>query len=158
MKLRVARNKDGMKIINLIRKCFNDYPNCYLDVKNDAPELEYIFTYFKNKKGKFWVYAENMRIIGCMGISLTQKGELEIHKLYINKENRRRGLANKLIKKAEIYAHLHHLKKITLWTDTRFKEAHIMYKNLKYKKMKNTRKLFDVSNTTEYRFEKKLLS
>ena len=33
MKLKVARNKDSDQIIRLIRKCFKDYKNCYLDVE-----------------------------------------------------------------------------------------------------------------------------
>ena len=45
-------------------------------------------------------------------------------------------------------------RKIVLWTDTRFKEAHKMYKKLNYKKMSKTRKLNDISNTTEYAFQK----
>ena len=40
MQLRLARNKDGNQIINLIKRCFKDYKNCYLDVDNDSPELK----------------------------------------------------------------------------------------------------------------------
>ena len=50
MKLRQARNKDGNQIISLIRKCYRDYPDCYLDVVNDSPELNYVYSYFKKNK------------------------------------------------------------------------------------------------------------
>ena len=50
MKLRLARNKDGKQIINLIKKCYQDYPNCYLDVDNDSPELKYVYSYFRKNK------------------------------------------------------------------------------------------------------------
>ena len=43
MQLRLARNKDGNQIINLIKRCFKDYKNCYLDVDNDSPELRMLF-------------------------------------------------------------------------------------------------------------------
>ena len=49
MQLRLARNKDGNQIINLIKRCFKDYKNCYLDVDNDSPELRNVYSYFKNK-------------------------------------------------------------------------------------------------------------
>ena len=62
MQLRLARNKDGNQIINLIKRCFNDYKNCYLDVDNDSPELRNVYSYFKNKKGKFWVYVDKNKI------------------------------------------------------------------------------------------------
>ena len=86
MKLRQARNKDGKQIISLIRKCYRDYPGCYLDVENDSPELNYVYTHFKKNNGKFWVYEKNKRIIGCMGITPGRGKSLEIHRLYIDKK------------------------------------------------------------------------
>tara|TARA_B100001741_G_C16479106_1_gene563924 strand:- start:688 stop:1161 length:474 start_codon:yes stop_codon:yes gene_type:complete len=156
MKLRQARNKDGNQIISLIRKCYRDYPDCYLDVVNDSPELNYVYSYFKKNKGKFWVYEKNKRIIGCMGIAPGREKSIEIHKLYIDKKYRRKGLATRLLSMAETYALNYKIKKITLWTDTRFKESHKTYKSLNYKKLKTTRKLFDISKTTEYTFTKVL--
>ena len=64
MNLRLARNKDSEQIIKLIRKCFNDYQNCLLDVDNDSPELKYIYTYFRRQRGKFWVIENKNKIIG----------------------------------------------------------------------------------------------
>ena len=154
MQLRLARNKDGNQIINLIKRCFKDYKNCYLDVDNDSPELRDVYSYFKNKKGKFWVYVDKNKIIGCMGYIPHEKNNLEIHKLYIDKNYRMKGLAKKLMLRIESIAKKYKKRKIVLWTDTRFKEAHKMYKKLNYKKMSKTRKLNDISNTTEYSFYK----
>ena len=157
MKLRLARNKDASQIISLIKKCYLDYPNCYLDVKNDSPELMTVFTYFKEKNGKFWVYETNSKVIGCMGYLPMNQKYIEIHKLYIDKKYRNKGLAKKLILKVENIAVKNDFKYISLWTDTRFKEAHEMYRKLNYKKSKKTRKLYDISNTSEYNFKKKLI-
>ncbi len=156
MKLRQARNKDGKQIISLIRKCYRDYSGCYLDVKNDSPELNYVYTHFKKNKGKFWVYEKDKKIIGCMGVTPGREKNIEIHKLYIEKKYRRKGLAKKLLSMAENYALNLKIRKITLWTDTRFKESHKTYKRLNFKKLKKTRKLYDISNTTEYTFRKVL--
>ena len=82
---------------------------------------------------------------------------IEIHKLYIDKKYRNKGLAKKLILKVENIAAKNDFKYISLWTDTRFKEAHAMYRKLSYKKSKKTRKLHDISNTSEYNFKKKLI-
>ena len=65
-----------------------------------------------------------------------------------------KGLAKKLMLKIESIAKKYKKRKIVLWTDTRFKEAHKMYKKLNYEKMSKTRKLNDISNTTEYAFQK----
>ena len=156
MKLRQARNKDGNQIISLIRKCYRDYPGCYLDVDNDSPELNYVYSYFKKNKGNFWVYEKDKKIIGCMGIMPGREKSIEIHRLYIDKKYRRKGLAKRLLSTAETYALNSKIKKITLWTDTRFKESHKTYKRLNYKKLNKTRKLYDISNTTEYTFSKVL--
>ena len=70
MNLRLARNKDSEQIIKLIRKCFKDYQNCFLDVDNDSPELKYIYSYFRRQRGKFWVVEDKNKIIGCIAIFL----------------------------------------------------------------------------------------
>ena len=65
-----------------------------------------------------------------------------------------KGLAKKLMLRIESIAKKYKKRKIVLWTDSRFKEAHKMYKKLNYKKLSKTRKLNDISNTTEYAFQK----
>ena len=156
MQLRLARNKDGNQIINLIKRCFKDYKNCYLDVDNDSPELRDVYSYFKNKKGKFWVYVDKNKIIGCMGYLPGKKNEIEIHKLYIDQKFRRKGLAKHLVQKVENIAVRENKSKVILWTDTRFKEAHKMYLKMDYEKSKKTRRLYDISDTVEYNFVKHL--
>ncbi len=156
MKLRLARNKDASQIISLIKKCYLDYPNCYLDVENDSPELLNVFSSFKKEQGKFWVYEKRNKIIGCMGYIPSNKNYIEIHKLYIDKNFRNMGLAKKLIRRVEDIAVKGNFKFISLWTDTRFKEAHATYKKLNYEKSKKTRKLHDISNTSEFNFTKKI--
>ena len=156
MNLRLARNKDSEQIIKLIRKCFKDYQNCFLDVDNDSPELKYIYSYFRRQRGKFWVVEDKNKIIGCMGYLPSKKNEIEIHKLYIDQKFRRKGLAKHLVKKVENIAVRENKSKVILWTDTRFKEAHKMYLKMDYEKSKKTRRLCDISGTVEYNFVKNL--
>ena len=156
MNLRLARNKDSEQIIKLIRKCFKDYQNCFLDVENDSPELKYIYSYFRKQRGKFWVLEDKNKIIGCMGYLPSKKNEIEIHKLYIDQKFRRKGLAKHLVKKVENIAVRENKSKVILWTDTRFKEAHKMYLKMDYEKSKKTRRLYDISGTEEYNFVKNL--
>ena len=72
------------------------------------------------------------------------------------KSERRKGLARKLVLKAERYAKKNNYKKLILWSDTRFKEAHRMYLDFNYKKLTKTRKLYDISKTIEFCFEKNI--
>ena len=151
--LRYARNKDANGIIKLIDSCFKEYPNCFLDVDNEMTELKKIYSHFKNKNGYFWVIEKNNKIIGSMGVAPNKKN-LELHKVYITRSERRKGLARKLVLKAERYAKKNKFKKIILWSDTRFKEAHRMYLDFNYRKLSKKRKLYDISKTTEFCFEK----
>ena len=154
--LRYARNKDAHGLIKLIDTCFKEYPNCILDVENEMIELKNIYSYFKKNNGNFWVLEKNKQIIGSMGIAPNRKN-LELHKVYVSKNERRKGFARNFINKAERYAKKNNFKKIILWSDTRFKEAHRMYIDFNYKKLNKTRKLYDISNTIEFCFEKKII-
>ena len=156
MKLRLARNKDSDQIIKLIRKCFKDYQNCFLDVDNDSPELKNVYSYFHEQRGKFWVLEDKKKIIGCMGYIPSKKNEIEIHKLYIDQKFRKKGLAKLLVKKVENIALRENKSKVFLWTDTRFKEAHKMYSKMNYARSKKIRRLYDISDTVEYNFVKNL--
>jgi putative acetyltransferase len=42
------------------------------------------------------------------------------------------------------------------WSDTRFTDAHRLYKKLGYTQTDQRRDLGDISNSSEYHFEKKL--
>jgi putative acetyltransferase len=42
------------------------------------------------------------------------------------------------------------------WSDTRFTDAHRLYKRLGYQQTAEQRDLGDISNSSEYRFEKPL--
>ena len=77
MNLRLARNKDSEQIIKLIRKCFKDYQNCFLDVDNDSPKLKNVYSYFHEQRGKFWVLEDKKKIIGCMGYIPSKKMKLK---------------------------------------------------------------------------------
>jgi len=47
---------------------------------------------------------------------------------------------------------------VELWSDTRFTDAHRLYERLGYQHTGKTPDLHDLSNTTELRFTKELLS
>ena len=77
MKLRLARNKDSEQIIKLIRKCFKDYQNCFLDVDNDSPELKYVYSYFHGQTGKFWVFEDKKKLLDVWDTFRVKKMKLK---------------------------------------------------------------------------------
>lgn len=81
----------------------------------------------------------------------------ELKKLYLDARLRGRGLGRELIALVEETARASGAQGIELWSDTRFKAAHAVYERCGYRKTGRTRDLHDLSNSTEFHFEKELL-
>jgi hypothetical protein len=45
---------------------------------------------------------------------------------------------------------------VELWSDTRFTDAHRLYRSLGYRQLPDVRELHDLSSTREYRFARTL--
>ena len=111
--------------------------------------------YFAEKGGEFWVAEQNGKIVGSIGYSHVD-GEFELKHLYVDGDVRRQGLATSLCDLVDDAAIKLATGKIKLWTDTRFHEAHLLYEKRGFTGKVLTRKLEDVSQTTEYYYEKSL--
>lgn len=149
--VRPARDSDAKAVISLIARVFTEYPGCVLDVEREEPALKAPASSFD----RFWVVEEGGEVVGCIGCALGD-GVAELKKLYLDARVRGRGLARGLIALVEEAAHAHGARRIELWSDTRFTSAHAVYERCGYRRTGRTRDLHDLSNTTEYHFEKAL--
>jgi N-acetylglutamate synthase-like GNAT family acetyltransferase len=151
MQLRHATNRDAPQIIDLVSRCYAEYPGCVLDVDGEEPELldpEGAFS-------AFWVLDHAGRVMGTIGCKLgTQRAELK--KLYLDPGVRGKGWARRMVALVEDFARKHDTPLVELWTDTRFENAHGLYAHLGYVRTGQTRELHDQSNTVEYFFRKDL--
>ncbi len=152
---RYGENSDEAGLITLIEKCFAGYDNCILDVDNEEPQLRHIRTHFDDLGGEFWVAEQDGKIVGCIGYKPTED-TVEIKHLYVDTDVRRQGLATHLCDLVEEAALKRGAAKITLWTDTRFMEAHALYEKRGFAGKTETRELNDISETVEYYYEKPL--
>lgn len=153
--LRAARDEDADGLIDLIARCFADYPGCLLDVDGEMPELRAIATAFAELGGRFWVVAEGDEVVASVGAVPTRDGEgLELRKLYVSHSVRRRGLGRALCHVVEDEARRRGLGYVELWSDRLFLDAHRLYRRLGYEDTGRTRELHDISNTVEYYFRK----
>lgn len=153
MLLRPATNCDSPQIIDLVGRCYAEYPGCLLDVEGEEPELldpEGAFS-------AFWVLDRTGRIMGTIGCKIRPE-KLELKKLYLDPEVRGDGWARRLVAVVEDFARQHDIPVVELWTDTRFENAHGLYAHLGYTRTGEVRELNDRSNTVEYRFRKDLAS
>jgi putative acetyltransferase len=159
--IRAATDADTNGLIALIGGVFAAYPGCVLDVDAEEPDLRQIATAYSRRGGNFWVATDTLQrgnIVGCVGFAPTPAvAVVELRKLYVATDYRRRGLARSLLQLVEAVAREHHAQRIELWSDTRFFEGHHFYRAHGFEQLPETRRLFDLSDTTEYYFAKTLV-
>ncbi len=152
---RHGRDDDAEGLIVLIEKCYAGYEGCVLDVDNEEPQLRHIKTYFDKLGGEFWVAEKDGKIVGSIGYKPVEGG-IEIKHLYVDSDIRRQGLGTTLCDLVEEAALKRNDPKVTLWTDTRFHEAHNLYERRGFIGKTETRELHDLSKSVEYYYEKTL--
>jgi putative acetyltransferase len=157
MPLRDARDDDADGLITLIGGVFAEYPGCLLDVDGEIPELRRIASAFRAWRGEFWIVEEGRQIVACVGYSQSGDSDaVELRKLYVRRDQRRKGLGRALCDRVEHAAHALRASRIELWSDTRFTDAHRLYEKLGFVRGPETRPLHDISNTIEYYYSRSL--
>jgi putative acetyltransferase len=157
-RVRLARNSDAQGLLGLLALCFAQYPGCYVDPHEDLRDLMQPETSF-SQNGIFWVVDDHFSQIGAScAVEITSDGDAELHRLYVRPDMRRTGIAQYLLARAEDFAAERGAGRITLWTDTRFETGHAFYRRAGYEQQAQSRTLADISHSTEFLFEKKLLT
>ncbi len=155
--IRDARDDDAEALIAMIGACYGEHPGCILDVDGESPELRAIASHFARLGGRFWVAGENGRLVGSAGVAPgAEPNTMELHRLYVDRSQRRRGLATRLVVLIEDEARERGATRLDLFTDTRFTAAHRLYERLGFVRAPGTRTLDDRSRSVEYRFFKVL--
>ena len=159
---RPAQDSDRDGLIHLIGSAYAEYPGCVLDVAREEPDLLAIATAYARHHGEFWVTIEPasgelVASAGCLPSPAPEyPGWLQLRKLYVSRSHRRQGLASALLARVEQTARERGAPGVELWSDTRFSDAHVFYARHGYMKLPETRELFDLSQSVEYHFEKRL--
>ncbi|MGD0191634.1 MAG: GNAT family N-acetyltransferase [Rhizomicrobium sp.] len=152
--IRAVRDADSTGLIALIGGAFAEYPDVYLDVDGEMPELRNPAAAIRIDDGRWWVAELDGAIVGSIAFSPVSADEAELKRLYVAVKARRRGLGKRLCGLVEHEAANRNVKKLFLWTDTRFADAHRLYQRLGYIRGPDTRVLNDVSNTIEFCYAK----
>jgi putative acetyltransferase len=99
---------------------------------------------------------ESGRVCACVSVDFPRSGTAELHRLYMRPDQRGRGLGSFLVRAVEHHARGKGAGRMFFWSDTRFTDAHRLYKRLGYRQADGLRELGDISNSSEYHFEKEL--
>lgn len=154
--IRPVTDTDSEGLISLIGTVFDEYQNCFLDVDGEMPELKAPARSVMNDDCRWWVAEEDGAVVGSCAAMPDGSDAVELKRLYVAKQARRRGLAARLVELVETEARTRGARRIELWSDTRFKDAHRLYKRMGYERQPRTRALCDISNTVEFHYIKEL--
>jgi putative acetyltransferase len=152
--LRPTVPEDVPGILALIGEVYAEY-DCVLNAEQDERHLLEPGPYFRAHGGEFWVVEENGRIGATVAVMLHEdSGELK--SLYVHSSLRRQGWGRRLTELAIDYARAAGRQKMILWSDTRFLDAHRLYRSMGFHET-GVRDLHDSNNSIEYGFEMSLV-
>jgi GNAT superfamily N-acetyltransferase len=148
--LRSTVPADVPLILTLIEGIFEEY-DCKLDAQNEDVHLLSPGPYFREHGGEFWVVEDEGKILATAAVLLhDDAGELKA--LYVHSSLRRHGWGRKLTELAIDFARKAAKSKMILWSDTRFTNAHRLYRSMGFKEC-GLRDLKDSNNSIEFGFE-----
>ncbi len=154
MMLRPGRDDDAQAFIDLIAACWAEYPNCPLDVDGEAPELRGLASHFAACGGALWAAEAQGVLCGMIATKPGAGGEWEICKVYVARQARGSGLADRLLQAAEAFAKGQGATRLVLWSDTKFDRAHRFYERHCYLRAGGVRALDDIAHTLEFGYAK----
>lgn len=151
--LRPVIKEDVPSILRLIEEVYAEY-GCKLDAENEERHLLDPVAYFRADGGEFWVVEEDGAVRATIAVVLHADAS-ELKSLYVHSSLRRQGWGRKLTELALEHARSHGRRSMFLWSDTRFVEAHRLYRSLGFRQC-GFRELNDSNNSKEYGFELQL--
>ena len=163
--VREPRDDDAADLLALIGGVFAEYPGCVLDRDGVDADLQAWASHLDAAGGRAWlVHDETGRLVGCIGVAPCESppslaastAAVELKRCYVHAAARRRGLGHALVGRVEAWAREHGAAAVTLWSDTRFTDAHRLYGRRGYVDTGRRRDLHDPSDTTEAEFVRRL--
>ena len=124
-------------------------------------EIERIPAYYRERDGSFWVGTLGSAIVGMFGLERADAGSLELRRMYVDPDARRRGIARQMLAFAEDIARRDRCPTLVLSTSELQGAAISLYRNAGYRLLREVI-AEDASNKTigggirRYHFAKNL--
>jgi predicted GNAT family N-acyltransferase/predicted GNAT family acetyltransferase len=154
--VREVRDDDSAALIDLIGGCWSEYPGVELHVDAEEPWLRAPAGAYRTWCGRMWVVELDGRLVACCGAKPAGDDAVELKSMYVAAPARRRGIARRLEALVLEQARQRGARRVELWSDTRFLDAHATYRSLGYRQLPGERDLHDLSHSSEYPFAKEL--
>jgi GNAT superfamily N-acetyltransferase len=95
-------------------------------------EIDRVSEYYSERNGGFWVAVEGVGIVGMFGLEPSGEGAMELRRMYIDPDFRRRGMARKMLDFAEQQCRRRQRPRMNLSTSELQREALALYRNAGY--------------------------
>jgi putative acetyltransferase len=155
--VRLAVDTDADDLVALVGSCFSEYEGCVLETEHEMPHLLRVASHFAAADGRAWVAEADGSVVGSVACRPVRSGVgLELQMLYVMAPWRRLGLGSRFVDLVESETRRRGQSSLELWSDTRFLDAHRLYRSLGFEQLPDVRELHDLSATREYRFRKSL--
>lgn len=153
---------DADALRGLIGGVYAEYPGCVLDADGVDADLAAWASHLARAGGTGWLVHDAAGLVACVGVAPTESPTgtagacVELKRLYVRADARRRGLGRALVGRVEDWARAHGATTVVLWSDDRFTDAHRLYERCGYRDTGARRDLHDPSDTTEIEFVRTL--
>jgi GNAT superfamily N-acetyltransferase len=95
-------------------------------------EIDRITDYYRERDGRFWVVADGGKIVGTFGLEASGDGAMELRRMYVDPDWRRRGIARRMLHLAEGECRRRGRPRMNLSTSELQQEALSLYRNAGY--------------------------
>jgi GNAT superfamily N-acetyltransferase len=95
-------------------------------------EIDRIVDYYSERNGGFWVSEDAGRIVGMFGLEACGDGAMELRRMYVDPDMRRRGIARRMLVFAEQECRRRNRFRVELSTSEIQEEALALYGNAGY--------------------------
>ena len=107
----------------------------YID-RSLTEEIDRISNYYSERHGGFWVAVENEKIVGMFGLEPSGDSAMELRRMYVDPDVRRRGIARRMLEFAEQECRRRNRPRLDLSTSELQSEALAFYENAGYVRMR----------------------
>ncbi|MBX9647189.1 MAG: GNAT family N-acetyltransferase [Xanthobacteraceae bacterium] len=95
-------------------------------------EIDRIEAYYRDRNGGFWVALDGGKLVGMFGLEPSSDVAMELRRMYVDPDARRRGIARKMLAFAEDECRRRHRPTMDLSTSELQGDALSLYRNAGY--------------------------
>jgi GNAT superfamily N-acetyltransferase len=142
-------------VVALIGRVYAEYGFVY-EPRVEVPDLFDFDAHYAPPRGGFFVVRAGDTIVGSAGIERLDARRAELHRLYLDLDQRGRGTGRALTEACIEWCRRCGVDHLVLWSDTRFDRAHRLYTRMGFARTGERTIVGDANDSREYRFERPL--